>query len=262
MRQLEKVYLLNVLIYINEVNSTRRFLEINHKCREVGMMLRIYTMKKPFTTTKSLYCLKQMSCIPRDIYSLFPRIETIECSITNLYDPTKRHIFEKVKKIRVLISSDDEMKVESSGYEEILKKVEHVKFSFYKKSMSPNNQDVFLNMRKLTLIDPKSVLSFLLYDNNFILSELVLKYTYGFFFNNHKHIINELKELKHFKNICHKSVIMPKTDPDEMKEIEKIFDVVVFYDWSYLDCSEYYWKGMKSISIEKIWSHEQNKQTN
>ena len=33
MKQLERVYLLNVLIYIKDIDSTRRFLEINHKCR-------------------------------------------------------------------------------------------------------------------------------------------------------------------------------------------------------------------------------------
>ena len=43
MVQLEKIYLLNVLIYINELYTTRNFIEINKKCREVGFMLRIYT---------------------------------------------------------------------------------------------------------------------------------------------------------------------------------------------------------------------------
>ena len=37
--QLERVYLLNVLIYIDEIHSSRKFLEINKKCREVGSML-------------------------------------------------------------------------------------------------------------------------------------------------------------------------------------------------------------------------------
>ena len=44
-KQMERVYLLNVLTYINEIKTTRTFLEINHKCREVGQMLRIYSMK-------------------------------------------------------------------------------------------------------------------------------------------------------------------------------------------------------------------------
>ena len=54
MIKLERVYLLNVLIYINEIYSTRRFLEINKKCREVGNMLRIYSAKVSYNQTKNI----------------------------------------------------------------------------------------------------------------------------------------------------------------------------------------------------------------
>ena len=80
MVQLEKIYLLNVLIYINEIHSTRRFLEINKKCREVGNMLRIYVEKKTYDQKNYHLPVNYNMFIPIDVYDLFPTIETIECN--------------------------------------------------------------------------------------------------------------------------------------------------------------------------------------
>ena len=96
MKQLEKVYLLNVLIYIHEIHSFRKFLEINHKCREVGLMLRILSPKRSYIKTNKMKYNQRKSYIPHDIYELFPTIETIECNYEELLDETKTKIFEKV----------------------------------------------------------------------------------------------------------------------------------------------------------------------
>ena len=43
MKQLERIYLLNVLLYIPTIESIKKFIQINKKCQEVSEMVRIYT---------------------------------------------------------------------------------------------------------------------------------------------------------------------------------------------------------------------------
>ena len=38
-KQLEKVYLLNVLLYIDSIESVKKFIQINKKCQEVSTMV-------------------------------------------------------------------------------------------------------------------------------------------------------------------------------------------------------------------------------
>ena len=45
--KLEKVYLLNVLLYIDSLESVKKFICINKKCQEVSTMLRLYTKRRP-----------------------------------------------------------------------------------------------------------------------------------------------------------------------------------------------------------------------
>ena len=42
-KQMEKIYLLNVLLYIDSIESVKKFISINKKCQEVSTMLRLYT---------------------------------------------------------------------------------------------------------------------------------------------------------------------------------------------------------------------------
>ena len=44
--QLEKVFLLNVLLYIDSLESIKKFISINKKCHEVITMLRLYTKRR------------------------------------------------------------------------------------------------------------------------------------------------------------------------------------------------------------------------
>ena len=102
MTQLEKVYLLNVLLYIDEVHSTRNFLEINKKCREVGMMLRFYKSKKSNDKTECMTLVNKYPFIQKDIYDLFPTVETIECDYEDVFNGRKDSILKKAKKLRVI----------------------------------------------------------------------------------------------------------------------------------------------------------------
>ena len=44
--KLERIYLLNVLLYIDSLESVKKFITINKKCQEVSTMLRLYTKEE------------------------------------------------------------------------------------------------------------------------------------------------------------------------------------------------------------------------
>ena len=158
MKQLERVYLLNVLIYIKDIDSTRRFLEINHKCREVGHMLRIYTMKQSFDLSQTGYCVYTYPFIPTDIYDLFPKVETIECYDVDIFDASKEMVFNKATKIRILMSKSIENRKNVSKYPHILNKVESVNIPYWLSNLSINLKNYFPNMKKLILVNAKNLL--------------------------------------------------------------------------------------------------------
>ena len=96
-------------------------------------------------------------------------------------------------------------------------------------------------------------------DNACQLDELIIRYTKEYYQINCRKIIAVLKQLKSFKNIKKKSLFIWRTNTNELKELEKIFDIVVSPNEYYIDCSEYYWDGMKTIDLQKILVYEQLK---
>ena len=101
MTTLERVYLLNILIYLPSLESIKKFICINKKCKEVSEMVRIYSPK--FRTDENYqYGIKNL-IIPKNLLTLYPTIETIECTSKQLVRPQFQQLFEHVKIIRLTI---------------------------------------------------------------------------------------------------------------------------------------------------------------
>ena len=75
--QLERVFLLNVLIYIPTIESIKKFIQINKKCQEVSTMVRTFTPKhrRDFHYQQKL---QKTKIIPKNLFTIYPTIETIE----------------------------------------------------------------------------------------------------------------------------------------------------------------------------------------
>ena len=255
MKQLERVYLLNVLIYIHEIHSFKKFPEINKKCLEVCEMLRIYTKKNWYNISDSSKTMKQIRVIDSNMYNLFPNIETIECDFEDLFDNQKRNIFNKVKKIRVkykgvkIISEENLTKSDIC----ILNKVESIHFSFTKRDFSfILNPVIYSNLKRIHLVNCIS-LNYILNDHFEIdLDEIILQYTKEIFYENRSDALNEIKSMKNYKQIRRKVLFIQKINPTLEKELEKIFDIVYCQNFSTVDCSEFYFEKEKAIEIKEI----------
>ena len=66
MTQLEKIYLLNVLLYIDTVESIKKFIMINKKCDDVRKMVRLFQMKYPSDEYRKYQI--SMKIIPNNIF--------------------------------------------------------------------------------------------------------------------------------------------------------------------------------------------------
>ena len=259
MSQLEKVYLLNVLIYINEIHSLRKFLFINHKTQEVSLMLRISTEKKCYDATQYWYYIHQNPYIPNNLYELFPTIETIECKYEELLDKSKEQIFEKVKKIRITIGSI-KASIPRFDYQSIkntiMNKIEYIKFE---DKRNINSFDFistnFPNLKKFVIINTIEINKLLKNDFNLELDEIIFKYCPEVLKMHYKTIIEELKSLKKYKMIKKKCVMILEADTPVVKELESIFDVVCCPNIRTIDGSEYYFEKDKSIDLNEIVTH-------
>ena len=80
-KQLEKEYLLNILFYIDSLESIKTFISVNKKCQEVTEMLKFYTKRRKFNNN---FEEKEQMIIPQNLFTLFPKIETIECNENDL----------------------------------------------------------------------------------------------------------------------------------------------------------------------------------
>ena len=89
-KQLEKIYLLNVLLYIDSIESVKTFISINKKCQEVSTMLRLYTKRRPTDSSPS-----SIKIIPNNLLTLFPKIQTIECSDNDIIE--QKEIINKIE---------------------------------------------------------------------------------------------------------------------------------------------------------------------
>ena len=253
MTQLEKVYLLNVLIYINEIDTTRKFLEINHKCKEVSEMLRIFTAKNCYDQTKYMSLKHKHPYIPKDIYHLFPTVETIECEYDDLIDENNIEIFEKIKKIRVKIEgthSETEIKIENKS---IRNKIETINLSRRRKYLLFHLDSLqYPNLKKLVISNIMKIDTVLEENENIQLDEIVIRYSKHVFDDHEQEIIEELKGMKKYKYIKRKTLMIWKTNPKVMKELEMIFDVVYFSNLNVIDCTEFYFEKSKTININEI----------
>ena len=92
--QLQPIYLTNVALYINSIDTMKRFIEINKKCFEVSLMLRLYTKRKKHENDS------KQNYIPSNLLTLFPKIETIECSLNDIIQHNE--IIQHIKQIKMV----------------------------------------------------------------------------------------------------------------------------------------------------------------
>ena len=73
MRQLEKIYLANVLLYIDNIQDIVTFKMINKKCMDVSLMIRYFDQKKRTSQDNKNSCF-----VPPFLLDCLPSIETIQ----------------------------------------------------------------------------------------------------------------------------------------------------------------------------------------
>ena len=255
MTQLEKIYLLNVMIYIHELHTLRQFLEINHKCREVGLMLRIFTARKNYLPEKGTSVMSLDPFVPKDTYDLFPSIETIECNFKELFKDSTKKIFDKVKKIRVSynVTTDEMKEINEQQQFQFFNKIETLRIHKSEKTtLLPLNLNNFTNLKKVIIVNKINFHHFLNNNFNLKLDELVLRFSNYLFDDNPQKIIEELLKMKKYKFIKRKTLMIWRTSPEVIKELEKIFDVVCCPNLSVIDCSEFYFEKEKCINLSNI----------
>ncbi|KAL7716000.1 Leucine-rich repeat containing protein [Entamoeba marina] len=110
MTQLEKVYLANVLLYINSTEDVIKFIQMNKKCQDVPKMLKLLIMlEKKSLKDKPGYFYNENDCIgdmkdtfnmafSNNFFKLFPNVETVEIFAYELY--ALKNI-NKIKQIRL-----------------------------------------------------------------------------------------------------------------------------------------------------------------
>ena len=148
-KQLEKVYLLNVLLYIDSLESVKKFITINKKCKEVSTMLRLYTKRR-----RCDYDLSYEKIIPYNLFTIFPTIQTIVCDEIELREYSE--IMKRVTFIHLHIRSGNDsglrhkdLKFDKEIPLEIRKKVQLIKYdrNTYKYSIPFN--ELFPNCKIL-----------------------------------------------------------------------------------------------------------------
>ena len=126
--KLETIYLANVVLYLTDIQSVLRFKQINKKCQEATLMIRIYSIHPqhqqenmlPNQEEEQLQLLENeqtLSSIPPNLFDIFPKLETIEYYLGGELQQMPK-LLKKAKRIRT--SFDDwEYPIEKSVAEKI-----------------------------------------------------------------------------------------------------------------------------------------------
>ena len=83
--KLQPVYLCNVLLYVNKLDSVKNFIEVSKNCLEASQIMKLYTKRGEGKYGDKI--------IPKNLYTLFPNIQTIECNFDDLQDENNQEIF-------------------------------------------------------------------------------------------------------------------------------------------------------------------------
>ena len=153
--QLEKVYLLNVLLYIDSLESVKKFITINKKCQEVSTSLRLYTKRR-----RSDYDFEHERIIPYNLFTIFPKTEIIHCDEKDLIQHSDLLKEKGIKQIHLHVHKEKEenwriskkqteIKVDKKIPETIRKKIVKMKYERTSyKNTTPFN-DLFPNCKNL-----------------------------------------------------------------------------------------------------------------
>ena len=102
--------------------------------------------------------------IPKDVFDLFPTVETIECDYEDVFNGRKDSILKKAKKLRVIYEgSDEETTYIDSKYMKVCfrKRIESIKIHIRRKhncfQFYPNH---YPNLKKVVLLDVRDLKSF------------------------------------------------------------------------------------------------------
>lgn len=251
--KLEKIYLLNVLLYVNETESMRNFIEINKKCREVGCMMRLYTPKKSFERDENNQFKHPKPFIQRDIYKLFSKVETIECTMNDLIDAKKQTILNKAKIIRLSIDQSFNASEFPEKAKKLFEKVHQVRINTQNKLFQKQPlKTLFPQLKKVQLIDPQSISPYLGSDRDLRIEEVTIKYSYSIFEENKRQIIEILKTIDHYRFIDAKRLIIWKVDEKSMKELVERYTHILFQDEREINCKEYYDQKTKTINLNDM----------
>ena len=195
--KLERIYLLNVLLYIDSLESVKKFITINKKCQEVSTMLRLYTKRRKYDSD-----FDHEKMIPKNLFTLFPMIQTIQCDYYDILD--NKEIMENVTFINLNGTRwFNEKEIEKEIEKEMRNKVKSLKI-WRSVSYSDLSTVIELYPNCKTIITENFQFEKILGRNtNVKLDHLIVK---------SKGYHEEFEQLKRYTNIEQKSLI-----PEELK---------------------------------------------
>ena len=270
--QLEKVFLLNALLYVDSIESVKKFIKINTKCQEVSTMVRLYTKRKR-RDSDDPNMIYEKKMIPRNLFAIFPKIETIECDFNDLINYPE--IMEKVAIIRLKEEEkyDDWIfmeEIDNSFEDEISKDKKKDEISKDKKKDEEKKtpEEKVIAIRCLASVD-KGFLNMFKYCTHLSIDASILKHEIENIKNlqldklivYHKgkdKIFDVWSNLKTMKNIKEKILFIEYTGgnlnqyeafKEEMKEY---FDTVSFHSIDKFIPDEYYDINTKQIDLDEF----------
>ena len=199
--RLEKIFLLNVLLYVDSLESIKKFIEINKKCQEVSTMVRLYTKRREKDSDDSTDY--ENKVIPKNLFTIFPKIETIECDLDDLNkhpEIMEKTTFIRLKQEKRYHENDSEMSgIEESDNDSSIHKINEISNEIKNKVVSIichkfsdiPSLDNFIYCRKLS-ISSNLLLKQFEQIKKLQLDKLIV-YQYGC--GNKDMKINEIKEL-------------------------------------------------------------------
>ena len=208
-KSLEAIYLANVILYFKTIEDIKTFISINKKCQNATQIIRLYTKRKQTNEdTKEI--------IPKNLFTLFPKVETIECNYNDIFDNMR--IMKRIRNIRLFDLQFQKMeKIPIDIREKVVIMSCNVMFSTNIKT------EMFRNIHTLTLFYHQGNLEKLLGKNDFQLDKLIIYLR--------DCSVESLQLLKEYTKIRTKIFIVDEASGElEKEEIESLNELGIVYE--------------------------------
>ena len=265
-RKLEPVYLTNVLLYIESIETITTFISVSKRCKEASLILKYYSKRFEMNQNEN----PMMKIIPMNLYDMFPNIQTIRCNYIDLQKKEHQEIFNTCHRIELDINNlltDEQICIKSETISQSIREkvvsIRLIESIDEYDSLKPFKFDeslmtVFPYCEKIVVRQCKPLRKYT--SNGNIIKQLLgekkdiqLK---EFIVIRLKMLVteyDEFKELKEYSNIK-RTVCYFQNDEDE-KAIDlanKIFDEVYAHSDDLISVDEYYPLDITFIDLNEL----------